>query len=114
MTIRVCDKPYVEPGYMIRSATDPEKIGVIVFINYDNDAFTWIWWVGEDQVDSGFYGNDCPCEYVTWFNTESQEFNSIWMTPLPQGIHDLLVEMADPEHYCELPRRPRRFAMLNT
>lgn len=112
MTIRVSDNPFVVPGYMIRSMADPNKIGVVVFIDYDDDDYTSIWWTDEDRIASGFYGNKCSCEYVTWIDNKGQENNKMWYDPIPPAVRESLVARVDHARVNE--RRPRFYAMLNT
>ena len=64
--MRICDLTLEEitVGLQMRSLKNPDKIGTIVEIDYNDARYAWVLWNGDDKPYGGFYGNDCRCEVV--------------------------------------------------
>ena len=54
----------IKVGMKIRSLINPDRTGIIVKIDTDDDNYAWVLWEGNDKTYGGFYGNDCECEVV--------------------------------------------------
>jgi len=50
-------------GMEIKSLVD-NRIGTVVEIDYNDDAYAKVQWEGEEAPSSGFYGTSCECEVV--------------------------------------------------
>jgi len=69
--MRICDikSDQIHVGMRIKSLAKPRD-GTLVSCDYHDDEYWWIQWDGEDDIHSGFYGNDCKCEIVEMVATK--------------------------------------------